>query len=251
MGSWTIERPMTARIALFRAPEDAAGSAGRLRRLGFSVAHVPVIEIAPLPFAPAKTRYDAIVATSAKAFLSEAPVDRTSPLFVVGARTARAGKARGWRLAAPPAPDAERLIETLERLTEPGASVLYLAGRDRKDTLEAALGAKRALEVVEIYAAEARTAWRPAEARALSSCAFALHYSQRSAVLAARLAEAAGLSGRFAAMTHVCLSADVAGPLEAIGAAHVVVAERPDEPALLAALSRAAHLFPSDSPYRI
>jgi uroporphyrinogen-III synthase len=251
MRSWTIERSMTARIALFRARKDAASSAARLRRFGFSVAQLPVIEIAPLPFATAKTRYDAIVATSAKAFLSEAPVDRASPLFVVGARTAREGEARGWRLAAPPAPDAERLVETLERLTKPGASLLYLAGRDRKHALEAALGATRALEVVEAYAAEARTGWRPAEARALASCAFALHYSPRSAALAVRLAEAAGLSGRFAAMTHVCLSAEVAGPLEEIGAAHVLVAERPDEPALLAALSHAARLFPSDRPYRI
>jgi len=242
---------MTARIALFRAREDAAATAARLRRLGFSVAELPVIEIAPLPFAPAKTRYDAVVATSAKAFLSEAPVDRASPLFVVGAGTAREGEARGWRLAAPPAPDAERLVETLERLTEPGASVLYLAGRDRKDAVEAGVGPTRALEVVEAYAAVERTGWRPAEARALASCAFALHYSKRSAALAARLAEAAGLSGRFDAMTHVCLSADVAGPLEAIGIAHVLVAERPDEPALFAALSRAARVFPSDRPYRI
>jgi uroporphyrinogen-III synthase len=242
---------MRARIALFRAREDAAGSAARLRRLGYSVAQLPVIEIAPLSFAPAKTRYDAVVATSAKAFLSEPPVDTASPLFVVGAKTAREGEARGWRLAAPPAPDAEQLVDTVERLTEPGASVLYLAGRDRKDAVEAALGPTRALEVVETYAAEERTGWRPAETRALASCAFALHYSHRSAALAARLAEAAGLSGRFAAMTHVCLSADVAGPLEAIGTAHVLVAERPDEPALFAALSRAGRLFPSARPYRI
>src|ERR1700690_2957050 len=97
---------MTARIELFRAREDAAGSAARLRRLGVAVANLPVIEIAPLPFAPAKTRYDAVIATSAKAFLSNAPVERASPLFVVGARTARAAESHGWRLAAPPAPDA-------------------------------------------------------------------------------------------------------------------------------------------------
>ena len=151
---------MTARIALFRAREDAAGSAARLRRLGFAVANLPVIEIAPLPFAPAKTRYDAVIATSAKAFLSDAPVERASPLFVVGARTARAAESHGWRLAAPPAPDAARLIEALERLMAPGASLLYLAGRDRKGGLEAALGATRALEIVEVYAAEAREAWR-------------------------------------------------------------------------------------------
>jgi uroporphyrinogen-III synthase len=242
---------MTVRIALFRAREDAAGSAARLRRLGFAVANLPVIEIAPRPFAPAKTRYDAVVATSAKAFLSDAPVERASPLFVVGVRTAHAAESRGWRLAAPPAPDAARLIEALERLTSPGASLLYLAGRDRKGGLEAALGGTRALEIVEAYAAEAREAWSPAEARALAASTAALHYSARSAALAARLAEAAELSGRFAAMAHICLSEDVAEPLKAIGAAQVFVADAPEEAALLATLSHAARVFPSDRRYPI
>jgi uroporphyrinogen-III synthase len=243
---------MTAKIALFRARGDAVGSARRVRRLGFAVAILPVIEIAPRAFAPAKARYDGVIATSAKAFLSEAPIDRASPLFVVGAQTAHAARARGWRLAAPPAPNATRLVETLGRLTAPGASLLYLAGRDRKDTLEAALGATRALEIVEAYGAEARGIWSAAEVRALPACVAALHYSARSATLAARLAQAAGLAGRFAAMTHVCLSKDVAEPLEAIGAARIFVAEEPDEPALLAALNRAAALvFYSDERYRI
>lgn len=229
-----------ARIALFRAREDAAGSAARLRRIGFSVACLPVIEIAPRPFTPAKPRYDAVIATSAKAFLSDSAVDRTSPLFVVGARTARAAESRGWRLAAPPAADVDRLIDALERQTASGASILYIAGRDRKGALEAALGATRALEVVEAYAAEPRKGWGPAEVRALASSAAALHYSPRSAALAVRFAEAAGLSERFATIAHVCLSKDVADPLKAIRAAHVFVAATPDEPALFAALSRAS-----------
>ena len=243
---------MTARIALFRARKDAAGSAARLRRLGFSVAHLPVIEIAPLPFATAKRRYDAVVATSAKAFLSEAPVDRASPLFVVGARTAREGEARGWRLAAPPAPDAERLIRD-GRAVDQARRERALSRRPRSEARRSRRrSARRARSRLSRPMRRKRgQGWRPAEARALASCAFALHYSRRSAALAVRLAKAAGLSGRFAAMTHVCLSADVAGPLEAIGAAHVLVAERPDEPALLAALSHAARLFPSDRPYRI
>jgi uroporphyrinogen-III synthase len=228
---------MAARIALFRAREDAVRSAGRLRRIGFSVASLPVIEIAPSAHKPAKTLYDAVIATSAKAFIGDSPVDRASPLFVVGLRTARAARSRGWRLAAPPAPNAERLIDALERATAAGANLLYLAGRDRKDAIEAALGATRALEVVEAYAAEARQRWRSAEVRALASCDVALHYSPRSAALAARLAEAAGCSAIFLAMQHFCLSRGVAEPLKVIGA-HVVVAETPDEPALFAALSQ-------------
>ena len=240
-----------AKIALFRAREDAARSAEGLRRLGFAVACLPVIEIAPLSFAVTRGRYDAVVATSAKAFLRELSIEPSAPLYVVGARTARAAKTRGWRIAAPPAPDAERLAETLKRETLPGASVLYLAGRDRNPALETALDGFCALEVVEAYAAEAREAWRPAEARALVSCASALHYSRRSAALAARLAERAGAAAHFASMRHVCLSNDVAEPLRAIGAVQVLVADQPEEAALFAILSEPSSIFPSDRASRI
>ena len=64
----------------------------------------------------------------------------------------------------PPARDADQLIKTLAGALKPEASVLYLAGRDRKGAIEAALSGAFALEVVEAYAAEAREAWRPREA---------------------------------------------------------------------------------------
>ena len=222
---------MTTRVALFRAPDAAAVTAVRLRRHGFAAVCAPVIETVPRPFLLKRTHYDAIVATSANAFLADAPLKRTARLYVVGARTARAAEARGWRLAAPPAPDAQRLVETLTREIAPGAHALYLAGRDRKATLEDALGAVASLETVEAYAAEARAAWRPTEIRAVAACSAALHYSPRSAALATRLAEAAGILTGFAAMWHVCLSPAAAAPLEAIGAGAILVAATPDEPA--------------------
>jgi len=242
---------MNARIALFRAREDAATSAARLRRLGFSVACLPAIEIMALAIAPRRLRYDAVVATSSKAFLTGGPSDISSPLYVVGRRTGRAATARGWRLASPPAPDAARLTGTLKRALRPGANVLYLAGRDRKETIEGALRSAFALEIVEAYAAEARKAWSPTEARALASCAAALHYSRRSAGLAAALAKAAAVEARFLALAHVCLSHDVAGPLEAAGAARIAVAETADEAGLFHALSRTLGGFPSLGASRI
>jgi uroporphyrinogen-III synthase len=248
MPSQDAARP---RVALFRAREDAAGSAARLRRLGFSVACLPVMEVAPLAFAPHRRRYDAVIATSGKAFLEDAPVDRASPLYVVGARTGRAAESRGWRLAAPPAPDSARLIETLKRTIPPAAAVLYLAGRDRKPALEAALGSPPELEIVEVYAAEARNCWRPAEIRALAACAFALHFSRRSASLAAELAERAGAGGHFRRIRHVCLSEDVAKPLRAVGAAEIRIADRPEEAALFATLIGASAVFPSSGASRI
>ena len=242
---------MTARIALFRARGDATASAARLRRLGFSVACLPVIEIKPQAVRPKRPRYDAVIATSGAAFLGEGPSHTSSPLFVVGARAGRAAKARGWRLGSPPAADATKLTETLQDALKPGASVLYLAGRDRKPTIEAALQGVFALEVVEAYAAEAREAWRPAEARALASCVAALHYSRRSAGLAGGLAKLSGTEARFLELQHVCLSRDVAEPLEAAGAARIVIAETPDEAGLFRALCRGLDGFPSLGASRI
>jgi uroporphyrinogen-III synthase len=234
------------RVALFRARDDGARSGARLRRLGFMIALLPVIEIAPMRVKTASERYDAVVASSAKAFIGESPVEAASPLYAAGARTARAAEARGWRLAAPPAPDAARLVETLKRELPLGARILYLAGRDRNPTLEAALGGFCALEVVEAYAAAARESWHPDEIRTLAASSAALHYSRRSVALAARLAEKSGLAQHFLALRHVCLSDDVAEPLRAIDAPCIVVADRPNEAALFAALSETGSVFASD-----
>ncbi len=234
-----------SRVALFRARKDASASAARLRRLGFSVACLPVIEITDRPVRPRRTHYDAVIATSDKAFLSDTPLAKASPLYVVGARTARAAEARGWRLALAPAPDAEQLIKALAAALKPGANVLYLAGRDRKEAIEAALMGPFALEVVEAYGAEAREAWRPREAAALKSCDAALHYSRRSASLAAALAKAAGAEAPFLGLEHVCLSSDVAEALRAIGATRIAIAETPDEAGLFHELREALGGFAS------
>ena len=244
-GSRLIHRRENARVALFRERKDANASAARLRRLGFSVACLPAIEIRTRPIRPQRSHYDAVVATSDKAFLSEDPFDKSSPLYVVGARTGHAAEARGWRLALPAAADAGELVRTLAGALKPQASVLYLAGRDRKEVIEAALSGAFALEVVEAYAAEARAAWRPTEAQALASCVAALHYSYRSADLAAALARAAGAATPFLKLKHVCMSRDVAEPLQALGATDVAIAETPDEAGLFRRLRQELGGFPS------
>ncbi len=108
-----------------------------------------------------------------------------------------------------------------------------------------------ALEVVEAYAAEARSSWRPREVRALASCVAALHYSRRSAALAAELARVSGERERFRELRHFCLSGDVAEPLKALGAARIAVAETPDEAGLFHLLSRDLRGFPSLGTSRI
>jgi uroporphyrinogen-III synthase len=240
-----------SQVALFRAREDANVSAARLRRFGFSVVCLPVIEIRPSLVEPRRLRYDAVIASSDKAFLSAPRLDKRSALFVVGARTGRAAEERGWRLASPPARNADELITTLMAMLKPWASVLYLAGRDRKEAVEAALAEKFELEIVETYAAEAREAWRSSEARALASCVAALHYSRRSAELAAALAKPAGAEACFLKLKHVCLSRDVAQPLQALGATRIALAETPDEAGLFHTLREELGGFPSLGSSRI
>jgi uroporphyrinogen-III synthase len=239
------------RVALFRERKDASATAARLRRHGFSVACLSAIEIETTPVRPRRSHYDAVIATSDKAFHADGASDLSSPLYAVGARTGRAAEAHGWRLAAPAAPNAEELIKTLIGALKREASVLYLAGRDRKGVIEAALAGVFALEVIEVYAAEARKAWRPREAATLASCIGALHYSRRSASLAADLAKAAGAEGFFLKLKHVCLSRDVAEPLQAIGATHVAIAETADEAALFRTLRLALGGFASIGSSRI
>ncbi len=148
-----------SRVALFRERKDANASAARLRKLGFSVACLPAIEIRTKTVRPQRSHYDAVVATSDKAFHADVQPDTSPPLYVVGARTGRAAEARGWRLASPPARDADELARTLAAALKPQAHVLYLAGRDRKDLIETALSDAFDVEIVEAYAAEAREAW--------------------------------------------------------------------------------------------
>ena len=89
----------------------------------------------------------------------------TIPLYVVGARAARAARDAGLALAGEPTDDAAALAERLARTLPPGARLLYLAGRDRKPTLEATLAAAGlVVQAVELYAAEAREAWSTREA---------------------------------------------------------------------------------------
>jgi uroporphyrinogen-III synthase len=86
----------------------------------------------------------------------------------------------------------------------------------------------------EVYEAKAAAQLPEAAIEALRTgqIGAALHYSRRSADLVVRLAEEAGLASNLRAVPHLCLSADVAAPLMAIGSAALVAGD-PSEDALL------------------
>jgi uroporphyrinogen-III synthase len=66
-------------VALFRGRKDASATAAWLRRLGFSVASPPAIEIEAKPVRPQRSHYDAVIATSDKAFHADGPLDTSAP----------------------------------------------------------------------------------------------------------------------------------------------------------------------------
>ena len=232
-----------------RAEDDAAATAAALATLGFDSAIAPAIEIRalapPLPDGP----FDGVVATSPRAIRALGRGERVrlaaTPLYAVGARAAEAAAAAGLAVTSDPAEDAAALVAGLALRLPPAARLIYLAGRDRKPALEAALArAGFSVAAVELYAAEARAAWSAREAGAIAGCNVALHYSRRTAALALALAVQAGFAPRFRALVHVCLSADVAAPLLADGASRVVCADAANQASLFAALQR---MFPRAS----
>ena len=226
-----------------RATEDAERSAARLLALGYASFVAPATMVLATQAGIPRFDYDAVVATSAKAFDLLSPCSRDAilalPLFVVGAQTARAATARELEVEAS-AKDAAALAENLRARLTPASRILYLVGRDRKSDLESALAADgHRLTPIEVYVAEARRAWSFGEASGVANCDAALHYSTRSAELALRLAEGAGIGQSFRALLHVCISEDAASPLRSSGATRVRSASSPDEDALFDALARA------------
>jgi len=228
------------RILIVRAAEDARRTARRLEAAGHQAILAPVVAIHPLEFTP-RGEFDAVLATSAHAF--ERPQTLASlcalPIFVVGARTAEAAQAAGF---APPrvvAANAEDLSCALRASAPPAARLLYLAGRDRKPDLEAALQDAFTLTVAETYEARPMAALPGAAQAALAAGAVdaVLHYSRRSAAIFLALARRADLADRLAAPRHVAISPDAAKPLAEAGLP-LAIAAAPTEDSMIEQLAR-------------
>jgi uroporphyrinogen-III synthase len=237
-------------VLLTRALDDAMRSAARLAALGHHAILSPVLEMAPTGAQWPAGAVDGVLATSAQAFelLSATPdwpapeARRLLPLYLVGERTCEAARGRGFEGRALVADDAGTLAgEAVARLGgDAPARLLYLAGRDRKPDLEAALtAAGHAVEAIEVYAAEPAEALDPEAAALIESGAIGavLHYSRRSAQIFLELSREAGLDA--GSLAHVAISADAARPLADAGLKSIRVAGEPKEQAMLALLTDA------------
>jgi uroporphyrinogen-III synthase len=225
------------RLLVTRPEPDATRSADALRLLGHEAVVAPLTRMETIA-AEFGGPFSAVLMTSANAARAVAQHARlgeitTLPLFTVGARSADAAREAGF-VRVMSADGAQRDLVRLAAMRLPrGTRLLYLAGEDRAGDLPGDLAQHGILvETAVIYRAAARDALPREALSVISALDGALHYSPRSVETLLRLAERAGALGAVLSLAHYCLSAVVARPLRAAGAARVSVSAHPDETAL-------------------
>lgn len=232
------------RIFVFRPPAEAERTAAAIRAHGHEPIVAPLFAVSRLPAPAPEGPFSAIVLTSGNAVpaLAElSPTWQDLPVFTVGGRTAAKVREAGFEDARSANGNRDDLVALIRDNLEVPARLLLIAGRDRHEDVGDRL-AEAGFEVATwvAYAAEAVASF-PVEAQeALRQGGVdgALHYSARGVRTCLALAREAGVAGELLDLTHVALSADVAGPLISAGASTVLVAEHPEEAALLAALDQ-------------
>lgn len=212
--------------------------------MGHEPVFAPVLEIeniedaaiGPGPFA-------AVLMTSgnaARAIASHPSLSSIVALdcFAVGPQTAAAAEQAGFGHAVSAGGDGGDLAKLIgERISDRKRPLLYLAGDDRARDMAAELSPYGLrLDTVVVYRAKAAQALTPEIVAGILAGQFdgALHYSRRSAAIFVDCVRAAGAEAAAARFTHFCLSARASEPLAAINAKSILVAQKPDETAMLA-----------------
>ena len=230
-------------VLLVTRPQPAADvTAAALRMRGHDVILAPVLRVEAVDFELGPGPWSAVLLTSANAVHAISRYERRAeltglPAIVAGERSAEAARALGFRHVI--AKDGG--VAGLARLAaasigERRDPLIYLAGEDRAGDLAADLAAEGlSVETVVVYRA-VQTSKLPQDVQdavAAGRVDGVLHFSRRSAEAFLLSGEASGLSDRIRALRHYCMSAQVAEPLQAAGAGSILVAQRPDEAAVL------------------
>ena len=228
------------RILVTRPLPEGADVANGLGQRGYRPLLSPVLAIMALPPSVPQGTFDAILVTSARAFLADwvpglLAKHSSIPVYAAGSNTTREAQ----KLESEAAISDSRVVflsydaRGLAAMLVPRqpSRFLYLAGRERKSYVETLLSnAGHCVVTIETYAALA-----VAEFKMRTLIAFhageidaVMHYSRRSAEIFLDLAKNAGLTEKTLHLQHYCISDDTAEPLRAMGALHVHVAAKPD-----------------------
>jgi uroporphyrinogen-III synthase len=229
------------RLLVTRPEADAARTADTFRARGHAVLVAPLLrmevtdaDLGPDPAAVLFTSANAVRALTAH---PQHDILRRLPVYAVGARTAAAAHAAGFAEVAAGDGDVQALAGLIaEARRDAGGTLLHLAGEERAGDLAGALAARGfAVHTVVLYRMVAADIFPPeaADALAAGSVDGVLHYSRRSAEIFLDCAGRGGLLNAAVKLAHYCLSAQVAAPLAAAGAATLHIASRPQEAALI------------------
>jgi len=230
------------RVLVTRPEPDGERTAQKLRARGCDVLLGPVLRIRHLEDADLGAGpWDAVAMTSANAAHA---LERHSrrlevtrlPALTVGRRTAEAARAVGFTNMASANGNEQALAHLIGAHIARGNILLYLAGEDRAGDLATAVAPHGVrVETVVVYRAVAADRLPEPAAAAVRAGEVngVLHFSRRSAVIYLDCARAAGVLDSALKPFHYCLSNAVAEPLVAAGASRVMVAQSPEENALL------------------
>ncbi|MFY9693425.1 MAG: uroporphyrinogen-III synthase [Xanthobacteraceae bacterium] len=230
------------RLLVTRPAADAARTAAALKARGHEVIVAPLLTIEYLPeTALGDGPWSTILVTSGNAAHAIAGHKRRDglrriPVFAVGKQTAQELRAQGFTDVTSADGDVNDLADLVAARRKPPALLLYLAGEERSGDLAGALRAKNfVVDTVVVYrTVAAQTLPEEATAALAAGIDGVLHYSRRSAGAFVAAARKSGLlEAALSKPVHYCLSARVAEPLAAAGAADVRIATRPDEAALM------------------
>ena len=214
---------MTRPLLVLRPEPGATATAARARAMGLTPIVSSLFRIVPLDWEMPDRACDGILLTSANAARTlDDRVDRTAPVYAVGAATAETAREAGFTTVTTGRGD---VAQVMKRAAADGVqSLLHLTGADRTGFDPEGIR----VEVRAIYAAEPIEPG-PAFAEALQEGAVALLHSARAA---RRFRELAGTGHRIAAISAAVRAA--AGP----GWERADAADRPTDEALLAAAAR-------------
>jgi uroporphyrinogen-III synthase len=238
------------RILVTRPEPDNASTADALRGRGYQALLAPALQFEALPIRhDDNVRYAGVIATSANALraIRSHPLSAELiglPVYAVGGRTTDAARNAGFANVKSADGDVsalQKLIVATMRKRDRKLPLLYLSGSDVAGDIVSGLAAAgivatplivyRMIPVMDL-SDSVRAAF------AAQTIDAVLHYSARSAAAFVAAVRGAALEIAALAVPQVCISESVARVLREAGATRLVVAEKPQETAVLEALDR-------------
>jgi uroporphyrinogen-III synthase len=228
------------KLLVTRPVDDAQPLAEKLEGLGHEAVILPLLHIEPrdgvvLPEGP----FQALCVSSANGLAAKADLSpyHHAPFFAIGPQSAIEARRQGFDHVHDKGGNVEGLVRVMCKSLKPeNGPILYLSGSETTGDLEGKLKAQ-GFTVSRVIVYDAAPCDLPGLAEQLEGVDGVLLYSPRTTKLWAAQVKQAGCEKQARALTHYCLSANVAANLPQGWAKRVSLT--PDEYGMLALLDQA------------